>query len=180
MPTGYPNVGAQVRCLLTYCQTRPNWLPLSVPRTMEIKLLRNSRSGYLTRVQELSRFLRAMNPAVANADPKFRNPAGVYRKLTNLLSVDDTKEAIGSPNGVTPIEKCFWSFLIVPLLWLSPLLRYGRNSVAGPSSLQPRRAERFGSRGCGALIPLFGVSWGSLIQVSGRTFLQNTTRAISS
>src|SRR5690606_18430247 len=42
---------------------------------------------------------RAMNRQVADSDPKFRNPAGVYRKLTNLLSQDGSRSAAGSPHA---------------------------------------------------------------------------------
>jgi len=51
------------------------------------------------RVKELSAFLRNNQPAYSKDDPKFRNPAGVYRKLTNLLSVDPTKQSAGSPHA---------------------------------------------------------------------------------
>jgi hypothetical protein len=79
---------------------RPDWTREETILALDLYIRAWPISSYQDdRVSELSNTLRSLNPRAAAIDPKFRNPAGVYRKLTNLLSVDPKQTAIGSPNA---------------------------------------------------------------------------------
>ncbi|VXC97875.1 conserved hypothetical protein [Oceanicaulis sp. 350] len=125
-------------------KNRPNWTRDETILALDLYRRRSPPPGKSdAEVIELSRLLRSLWPSIAEADPEFRNPTGVYMKLMNLRAVDPDASGEGLSRASTTDHEVMEYFHAQPDRLVSAAARIKETIASNQADLETAEADDF-------------------------------------